>query len=121
MSRLWGGLALLGSSATLVCCVIPALLVALGFGATLASVFAAVPQITILSEYKGVLFGAAGVVLAVTGYVLRRPEMQSCPSDPALAAACQRSKKWGSVFFKSAVAIYGASFLFVFVVPLILN
>lgn len=121
MSRLWGGLALLGSSATLVCCVIPAILVTLGFGATLAGAISAFPQLTVLSENKGIVFALAGILLGISGYVRTRPEAQTCPTDPVLAEACRRSKKWGQVLFTLAVVLYSGSLFFVFVLPRFLN
>ncbi len=117
MSKIWGSLALLGSSATLVCCVIPALLVTLGFGATLASTISAFPQLTLLSENKGIVFGVSGVLLLATAYARARPEAQTCPTDPMLAEACRRSKKWGSILFVSALVLYVCSLLFVFILP----
>ena len=43
---LWGAFgALLASSGTLVCCVLPAVMVSLGAGATLAGLVTAVPQL----------------------------------------------------------------------------
>lgn len=117
MNRLWGFLALAGSSATLVCCVIPAALVALGFGASLAGAISAVPQLTVLSENKLTIFGLAGLILLLASYVRSRPEAQTCPSDPALAAACLQSKKWGKRLLGLASVIYVGSLLFVFVLP----
>lgn len=121
MSKLWGGLALLGSSATLVCCVIPALLVTLGFGATLAGVISTVPQLTLLSEHKGLVFSTAGVLLATTAYMRSRPEAQTCPTDPKLAAACRSSKRWGSILFGAAIFFYTGALFFVFVLPRLMN
>jgi hypothetical protein len=121
MNRLWEGLALLGSSATLVCCVIPALLVTLGFGATLAGAVSAFPQLTLLSENKAAVFAIAGLLLLATGYARSRPEAQSCPADPRLAEACRRSKKWGSFLFITASILYTGSLFFVFVLPQIIG
>ena len=56
--------ALLASSATLVCCVLPAVLVALGAGAALAGLVTAVPQLVWLSEHKALVFGGAAALLA---------------------------------------------------------
>ncbi len=53
--------ALLASSGTLVCCVLPALMVALGAGATLAGLVTAVPQLIWLSEHKVEVFTVAAV------------------------------------------------------------
>lgn len=117
MSKVWGGIALLSSSATLVCCVIPALLVTLGFGATLAGLVSAVPQLTILSEHKEIVFTLGGLILGAAAYARSRPEAQACPTDPNLAAACRRSKRWGSVLFMTALALYFGSLFFVFILP----
>ena len=54
---LWASLAtLFASSGTLVCCALPALLVALGAGAALSSLVSAVPQLVWMSENKEALF-----------------------------------------------------------------
>ena len=113
MSRLWGSVALLASSSTLVCCVIPALLVTMGFGATLAGVISAFPQLTLLSEHKLIVFAVAALLLAAAGYARSRPEAQTCPSDPVLAEACRQSKKFGSVLFYIATILFTLSGLFV--------
>lgn len=117
MSKLWSGVALLGSSATLVCCVIPALLVTLGFGATLAGAISAVPQLTLLSENKGLVFGAAGALIALSLWARNRPEAQTCPSDPELAQACMRAKRTSKILLISSVCIYAGALFFVFVLP----
>jgi hypothetical protein len=62
--------ALLASSVTLVCCVLPAVLVALGAGAALAGLVTAVPQLVWLSEHKPLVFGSAAALLAVSGIAL---------------------------------------------------
>jgi hypothetical protein len=106
MSRLWSGLALLASSATLVCCVIPALLVTLGFGAALAGVISAWPQLTLLSEHKVFVFGLAGIILVAAGFMRTRPSAQTCPSDPALAQACQKTRRISGVFLTLSIILY---------------
>ena len=58
--------ALLASTATLVCCVLPAVLVALGAGAALASLVTAVPQLIWLSAHKPIVFATAGALLQAT-------------------------------------------------------
>jgi hypothetical protein len=82
--------ALLASSATLVCCVLPAVLVALGAGAALASLVAAVPQLVWLSEHKPLVFGIAIALLVISGLALSHGRSLPCPSDPQAARACQR-------------------------------
>jgi len=64
---LWASLAsLFASSGTLVCCALPALLVALGAGAVLSSLVSVFPQLVWLSEHKEGLFIVAGVGVGLT-------------------------------------------------------
>lgn len=108
------------SASTLVCCAIPALLVALGAGATLAALVGAVPQIVWLSENKALVFGAAGFMLAVAGYFQWRARFLPCPIDPVLAASCTRQRKVSQVIYFASVAIYLLGGFFAFVLPAIL-
>ena len=62
--------ALVASTGTLVCCVLPALMVALGAGAVLAGLVSAVPQLVWLSEHKAAVFGIAAVMLALAGLAI---------------------------------------------------
>ena len=77
--------ALLTSSATLVCCVLPAVLVALGAGAALAGLLAAVPQLIWLSEHKQLVFGVAAIFLAASGAAIWYASSLPCPSNPVAA------------------------------------
>src|SRR6202162_1891101 len=89
--------ALLASSATLVCCVLPAVLVALGAGAALAGLVTAVPQLVWVSEHKALVFTLAGVLLAISGITLWVGRRAPCPVDPLLARLCQRLRRIGFV------------------------
>jgi hypothetical protein len=108
------------SASTLVCCAIPALLVALGAGATLAALVGAVPQIVWLSEHKTTVFLAAGVMLAIAGYFQWRARFLPCPIDPVLAASCTRQRKVSQVIYFASVAIYLIGGFFAFVLPALL-
>jgi hypothetical protein len=104
------------SGSTLVCCALPAMMVALGAGAALAGVVSAVPQLVWLSEHKGPVFGMAGAMLAVAGVVQwRARQALACPTDPALAAACATTKDLSFWVWIASVVIYlvGAFFAFV--------
>lgn len=63
-------LSLLASGGTLVCCVLPAVMVAAGAGAALAGLVTAVPQLVWLSEHKGAVFGLAFALLVLSGALL---------------------------------------------------
>jgi hypothetical protein len=83
-------LALFGSTATLVCCALPALFVALGMGAVVAGLVSAVPQITWLSEHKPLVFGGSGALIALSAWLQWRARNAPCPTDPEAARACAR-------------------------------
>ena len=121
MKKLISVVALLGSSATLVCCVIPVIFVMLGFGATFAGIIGAFPQITWLSENKGVVFLLAAVLLAISGYFQWRNRYTACPIDPELAEACRNARGWSFWVFVISVVLYTVGFAFVFGAPLLLD
>jgi hypothetical protein len=108
------------SASTLVCCAIPALLVALGAGATLAALVGVVPQIVWLSENKTLVFGVAGFMLAIAGYFQWRARFLPCPIDPVLAASCTRQRRISQVIYFASVAIYLLGGFFAFVLPALL-
>lgn len=107
--------ALLASSATLVCCVLPAVLVAVGAGAALAGLVTAIPQLVWLSEHKPLVFGLAGTLLAISGVALWIGRSAPCPTDPILARSCRRLRRISSIVYIIALASFllGASFAFV--------
>ena len=111
--------ALLASSATLVCCVLPAALVALGAGAALAGLVTAVPQLIWLSEHKGLVFGLAATLLAVSGVALWYGRSRPCPTDPDAAQACRRLRRTSAVLYGLALASFALGVLFAFVLPVL--
>ncbi len=114
-------LSLFTSSGTLVCCALPALLVTLGAGAALSSLVAVVPQLVWLSEHKENVFAAAALMLAVAGYLQWRTRTLPCPADPALAAACTRTRKISLGTYFASLAIFLAGGFFAFILPLLSN
>ena len=109
--------ALLASSATLVCCVLPAVLVALGAGAALAGLVTAVPQLVWLSEHKPLVFGSAAGLLAVSGAALWHGRKLPCPPEPAAAQACRRLRRVSGVLYGLAVTSFALGLLFAFLLP----
>jgi len=109
--------ALLASSATLVCCVLPAVLVALGAGATLVGLVGAVPQLVWLSEHKALVFGAAASMLALAGVALWRSRALPCPADAALARACRRLRNFSATLYALALLAFCVGCTFAFVLP----
>ena len=109
--------ALLASSATLVCCVLPAVLVAIGAGAALAGLVTAVPQLVWLSEHKPLVFGIAGALLAISGWAVWRSRSEPCPTDPYLARACMRLRRASAVIYWIALGSFAIGATFAFVLP----
>jgi hypothetical protein len=107
--------ALLASSATLVCCALPATLVAIGAGAALAGLVTAVPQLIWLSEHKALVFTIAGGFLTIGGIALWAGRRAPCPADPALARTCERLRRISNTVYAIALAAFllGAVFAFV--------
>ena len=115
---LWTSLAsLFASSSTLVCCAIPALLVALGAGAALSSLVSIFPQVVWLSEHKTELFGFAGVMMIGSGALQWRNRSTPCPIDPALREACLKTRKTASTVYAASVVLYLIGGWFAFVQP----
>jgi hypothetical protein len=117
---LWSSVAtLFATSGTLVCCAIPALLVALGAGAALSSLVSVFPQVVWLSEHKEALFAFAGAALAVSGWIQWRNRMAPCPADPRLGAACMRTRRLSLRVYLASLAFYVIGGWFAFVQPVL--
>lgn len=115
-ASLWTSvLSLFASSSTLVCCALPALLVALGAGAALSSLVSVFPQVVWLSEHKLGLFLFAAVAMAGSGLLQWQNRTAPCPTDPALRQACLKTRKtsWHLYVFSLVVYLVGGWFAFV--------
>lgn len=119
-TRLVSLLALFTSSGTLICCALPALLVALGAGAALSSLIATVPQLVWFSEHKIGVFSIAAIMLLASGLLQWRSRYLPCPADPALAQICLRTRRQSLWLYLISVAIFLVGGFFAFVVPWVL-
>jgi hypothetical protein len=111
--------ALFASSGTLVCCALPALLVALGAGAALSSLVSAVPQLVWISEHKVGVFIFAAVMLAFAGALQWRNRNAPCPVDLALRDACLRTRKVSLRVYLLSLALFLIGGWFAFIQPLL--
>jgi hypothetical protein len=117
-SGFWSSLvSLFASSGTLVCCALPALLVALGAGAALSSLIAVFPQIVWLSEHKETVFALAGAMTLLGGIMQWRNRTAPCPADPKLSAACLKTRRASLRVFGLSVFMYLVGGWFAFVLP----
>ena len=113
-------LSLFTSGSTLICCALPATLVAIGSAATLASLVSNFPQLIWISEHKTLVFGLAGGMLAIAGYLQWQARHAPCPADAKLAAVCTKTRKNALRIYWLSVGIYAVGAFFAFIAPLIL-
>jgi hypothetical protein len=118
-SRSLTWLTLFTSAGTLICCALPAALVALGAGATLASLATNIPQLVWISENKDVVFALAGLMLALAGAMQWRARSLPCPADPSLAHACTQARRASFRVYAFAVAVFAVGGFFAYLAPLL--
>ena len=106
--------ALLASSTTLVCCVLPAALVSIGAGAVVVGLVSAIPQLIWLSEHKALVFGVAAILLAISGTVLWQARKLPCPIDPNLARSCLRLRKISHTLYAVSAILFAVGAVFAF-------
>jgi hypothetical protein len=111
--------ALLASTGTLLCCVLPAVMVALGAGAALAALVGAMPQLVWMSEHTGLLFGTAAALLGLAGAALWSGRRIPCPADAVLARACHRLRSISTGLYAAAVSAFILGTIFAFVLPVL--
>ena len=110
-------LSLFTSGSTLICCALPATLVAIGSAATLTALVGNFPQLIWISEHKALVFGVAGAMLVIAGYLQMQARNAPCPADPALAAVCTKTRKNALRIYSLSVAIFAVGAFFAFVAP----
>ncbi len=116
----WSWMVLVTTSATLVCCAIPILLVTLGMGATVASMASAAPWLISLSANKPWVFAISGALIVIAMWSIYRPG-RTCPTDPELAAACAAADKWNKRFLTVSAALWIVGFIAAFLLEYLLD
>lgn len=111
-------LSLFTSGSTLICCALPATLVAIGSAATLVTLVSNFPQLVWISEHKALVFGMAGIMLVIAGYLQWQARNAPCPTDPQLASVCTKTRKNSLMIYCLSVAIFGIGAFFAFIAPL---
>ncbi len=101
----WGWLILFTSSATLICCALPILLVTLGLGAVSASLFATLPFLVSVTQYKFLIFIGSGLLLVAGGWAVFRSN-RHCPIDQKLAEQCNRAHRFNTRVWVLSILIW---------------
>lgn len=113
-------LSLFTSGSTLICCALPATLVAIGSVATLTSLISHFPQLIWISEHKPLVFGLAGSMLLLAGIMQWRARNLPCPVDPQLAKLCQQTRRQSLWIYVFSVVIFMVGSFFAFIAPLLI-
>ncbi|MGE4502281.1 MAG: hypothetical protein AB7D03_05375 [Thiomicrospira sp.] len=115
----WGIWILFASVPTLLCCALPVILVSLGMGSAVVSLYSEhLPFLQWFGMNPAITFSITALILAGAGWLLYRPG-RTCPADPDLAKACQSANRWNHRFFWSAVVIWCIGAFFAFALPLL--
>ena len=113
-------LSLFTSSGTLICCALPAALVALGAGAALSTLISKVPGLVWISEYKEAVFVFAGIMLTVSGWLQWRSRFAPCPVDAAQRNACLRTRRSSALVYGASVVVFMVGGFFAFMLPILI-
>ena len=100
------------SGATLVCCALPAALVALGAGAALSSLLAFLPLLKWISDHAGTVLLIAALMLALGGALQWQQWHAPCPTDTTQATACRRLRRSSLRVYIFSVGIFFVGALF---------
>lgn len=110
-------LSLFASSATLLCCAIPALLIILGFGATVASIVSLAPQLIWLSERKIYVFGVALILLVISNWVSGSNREKACEGSEGQIQVCQMTKQVSKTLLFTSGMLFLMGAVFTFILP----
>lgn len=111
-------ISLFTSASTLICCALPATLVAIGSAATLVTLVSTFPQLIWISEHKSLVFGLAGFMLLIAGSMQWRARNAPCPADARLAELCLRTRKQSLWVYWGSVLVFIVGVFFAFLAPL---
>ena len=107
-------LSLFASTSTLLCCALPALLVTLGLGASLAGLVSAAPWLVALSKWKAWLFAGSGGMLLIAFWAHWQGRGRPCPIDPVQARACARLRTLSGWMLGISATVWAVGFFFAF-------
>jgi len=108
---------LFASSSTLICCALPSLFVALGAGASFASLITHIPFLITLSQYKVQITLFALVMIVMAGYVNYRTYHMPCPADPELGRLCMQTRRRSRILYYFSLVIFTFATIFTYLVP----
>lgn len=111
---------LFSSTSTLICCALPALLISVGAGSTMAFLSGNIPGFIWLSQNKFYLFIFAGIMLAFGGALQVKNRKRECPLDGSQVVSCQASRSWSKNIYFISLIIYSIGGFFAFIAPILI-
>jgi len=119
-AKLLSVLTLFGSTGTLICCVLPAVVASIAGGAAVAAMVSTFPFLITLSQYKGWIFLVAGLLIVLNWVLVRRPQSALACSITG-GDCCEITGRFSSVMLTISIVIYliGAFFSYALVPVLV--
>ena len=111
---------LFSSTSTLMCCALPALLVSIGAGSTMAFLSGYIPGFIWLSQNKVYLFIFSGIMLVIGGVLQVKSRNRDCPLDGSRSVLCQASRSRSEYIYFISLIIYSIGGFFAFVAPILI-
>ena len=108
---------LFASTSTLVCCALPAVFVALGAGASFASLLSVFPALIVLSKYKILITIIALLMIGVAGVVNYKTYYMPCPIDPIEGKLCMQTRRRARYLYYISVFIFLFATVFTYLIP----
>tara|TARA_B100000073_G_scaffold54676_1_gene40421 strand:- start:407 stop:772 length:366 start_codon:yes stop_codon:yes gene_type:complete len=108
---------LFASTSTLICCALPAIFVAIGAGATFASLITYFPFLVTLSKYKLYVTFFAFIMIVIAGYFNYKTYYMPCPADPELGRACLKTRRRSRIVYYISLVIFILATIFTYVIP----
>ena len=109
---------LFASSGTILCCALPAVLVAFGAGASLSSFLGIFPEVIWISQYKEYIFSFAFMLIIIAGMFQWKAKDLPCPTDKRLAYQCARTRKISLYIYIFSLTLLLIGFVFAFLLPI---
>ena len=99
-------LGLFTTASTLICCALPALLVAFGLGAVVISAVSAFPWLIPLTRNKEWLFLGAGVLIGLNFFLVYPRRKQLACDIQGRGDGCQVGRNWNNAVLWLSAGIY---------------
>lgn len=112
-------LALFSSTGTLLCCALPSAIAATAGGAAVASFVSTFPWLVPISQHKVWIFGAAGLMIVLSGVLVYRPKGKLACSITG-GQGCEVAGRFTKMMFWLSAIVFGAGVVFAYaLVPIL--